>query len=336
MVNRSHLSIIVGLILPLAVLAPLEASPREGSARPDELTVARLLPPPVEIPGVKKPPSSPRKKGEGCFRKIPRSRRDRPDRIGGRQVHVVYLLPADARDDRLDVLGTLDCSVKAQDAWFQEASNGLRWRLDTFTYKTRDTKGKVVMSEAIDVTFVRSARPSNQLNGAFGVADDLRSLGFNDPNKRYLSYVASDGGPCGDAIFPIATPGSQSDGQYAQVYLGSDEGCRADDFGVPGRASFSEAIAQQELIHNDGIVQLGAPHGCAAGTPPGMGHVCTGPLVLTEGDLNLDPERVDALYPYVSVPLSEKILDLGNDDYFAHLYPHVVDLKNSPYVEPVP
>lgn len=324
--------------LVLAVsAAPLAASPVPAALDAPKVGVATLLPPPFEASIGGRSPSASPMKGKGCVQSVPRSRRDRPDLITGRQVHVIYLLPAEAKDERLDALGVLDCSMKAQNAWFQEASDGLQWRLDTFTHKAGNAKGKVVVQEIVDVTVVRSARPGTQLAGAFDVAADLKALGFDDPNKRYLSYVASEAAPCGDAVFPLSpAPGTQPDGQYAQVYLGSAEGCRAADFGPPGNPSFSEAIAQQELIHNDAIVQFGAPHGCAAGTPPGMGHVCTGPLVLTEGQQNLDPERVDALYPYVSVPLSEKVLDLGNDDYFGHLYPHLIDLSTSPYLEAAP
>jgi hypothetical protein len=71
------------------------------------------------------------------------------------------------------------------------------------------------------------------------------------------------------------------------------------------------------------------------GSPPAIAHVCTGVLGLTEGDLNLDPERTDIMFPFVSVPLAERVLDIGNDDYFRHSIPHLFDLANSPYLEEV-
>jgi hypothetical protein len=40
------------------------------------------------------------------------------------------------------------------------------------------------------------------------------------------------------------------------------------------------------------------------------------------------------MYPYVTVPLSEKVLDRGNDDYFDHDLP-LADLIDSPYLVPV-
>lgn len=272
-------------------------------------------------------------KSRGCHR-LPRATRDRPDLRRGRLVHVIYLVPADADDEALDTDGTLDCSARAQNQWFEEQSGGLRWRFDSFRTKVR-TGGGTRAVEVTDVTFVRSSLPGAALSGAFEVKDELTKLGFDDSNKRYLSFVASEAAPCGDALYPIAPPGTWVDGQYAQVYLFSTDGCRAHEFGVPGAPSWAEMIAQQELIHNDGLTSPGAPHGCLGGIPPGFAHVCTGPLFATEGSVNLDPERVDVMYPYVSVPLSEKVLDRGNDDYFGHPFPHLFDLEDTPYVERV-
>jgi hypothetical protein len=251
-------------------------------------------------------------------------------------VHFVYLVASDFPDEKLDTKGVLACSAETQNQWFEEASGGLRWRIDTFRTKLRDPRTKKLRAaEVADVTFIRSGRPGEQLDTVSEVQSELETLGLSEPDKRYLSFVASEGVACGDAWLPLTpSPGGPVDGQYAAVYLFSDEACRAHDFGAPGRGSFADAIAQQELIHNDGLVSAGAPHGCAAGVPPGMGHVCTGPLVFTEGDQNLDPERIDVMYPFLSVPLSEKVLDPGNDDYFGHPFPHVRDLALSPYLEP--
>ena len=269
-----------------------------------------------------------------CYRRIPRARKDRPDTRKGWLLHVVYLVPSDFPDEKLDARGILDCSARAQNDWFREASGGLQWRFDTFKGVVQEGRRKV-RTELIDVTFVSSARPGAQLDSAFEVQAELETLGFGIATKRYLSFVASEAGPCGDAVYPINPTQSVEwqDGQYAQVYLFADEACGTRDFGPPGKAGFADMIAQQEVIHNDALVSPGAPHGCLLGVPPGAAHVCTGPLALTEGDLNLDPERIDVMYPFVSVPLSEKVLDQGNDDYFKHLFPNYFDLEDSPYLE---
>jgi hypothetical protein len=328
----SHL--IAALSLGISLVAPLWTTSARAEGPTVRLGVARVL----AAPSATAPKNAKLKapKAAGCSTSIPRSSKDRPDLDDGPLVHVIYLIPSDFPDEKLDVNGVLDCSVKAQQNWFVEASGGLRWRFDTFKAKVKDQKtGKTVTREIADVTFVKSARPGGSLATAFDVAEDLEQAGFADSDKRYLSYVASESGACGDAVFPLASPlsGPVPDGKYAQVYLFADKACRSHEFGPPGDAGFAEMIAQQEIIHNDAIVSGGAPHGCAMGTPPGMGHICTGPLVLTEGGENLDPERIDVMYPYVSVPLSEKVLDPGNDDYFNTLLPNLSDLADSPYVE---
>ena len=40
------------------------------------------------------------------------------------------------------------------------------------------------------------------------------------------------------------------------------------------------------------------------------------------------------MYPFAGVPLSEKTLDLGNDDYFRHDLP-LADFVDTPFLRPV-
>ncbi len=249
----------------------------------------------------------------------PRAADDRPDVDPGHLVHVIYLVPSDAPDRRLDTDGRIDCSVRAQMRWFIEASEGLAWRIDTFVND--------VGRRAIDITFVRAERTREELVYGGAVADELRKLGFADRDKRYLSYVqAGDNrSVCGDAIYPLDPTTEPVDGRYAQVYLESNERCGAMRFGVPGNPSISESIAQQELMHNDGLTPVGAPHTCAWSF---IGHICTSALMFT----NLDPERFDVMYPIISVPLSEKVLDIGHDDYYGHPWP-IRDLSVSYYLK---
>lgn len=261
---------------------------------------------------------------------LPRATSERPDFDSGRQVHVIYLVPSDAPDEQIDTNGTLECSLSAQQQWMSEQSDGLEWRLDTFLHQTRT--GRRTRTVAMpDITFVASPQPAANLEGVGAVSAELEARGFDDPAKRYLTYVASGsgGGTCGDAWYTLPT-NEPWGGQYAQVYLHAAEACGGNDFGVPGAPSFSESVAQQELMHNDGASPAGAPHGCLLGFPPGMGHVCTVAIPVPE----LDPQRFDVLYPFAGVALAEKQLDIGHDDYFRHDLP-IVDLADSPFLRPV-
>jgi hypothetical protein len=197
--------------------------------------------------------------GAFCSR-VTRAEQDRPDLHGGRLVHVLYVVPQGARDDELDVSGTLACSLLAQNVWMRAQSN-LEWRWDTAIADTASPSDPNVRVETVDITFVRSTQPASALDAAGEVRAELIVRGFDDPDKRYLTYVESGGGGavCGDAFYPLTHHVDEVDGKYAQVYLDSTAGCGARDFGTPATGGgLSEAIAQQELMHNDGMTPLGA------------------------------------------------------------------------------
>jgi hypothetical protein len=255
-----------------------------------------------------------------------RAKRDRSDRSSKPQVHIVYLVPRDSRDEHLDTNGTLACAVLAMNAWLKKEGS-IEWRLDV----TSGSGGK----EVPDITFIRSKKAADDLAGVDDVGDELAKRGFLRENKRYLSYVASDaGGVCGDAWYPVDVSSDQVDGKYAAVYLDSSEGCGTRRFGVPGAAGPSEAVAMQELIHNDGLVPIGAPHNCSVYPGFPISHVCTGPLGIVTGAqiADLDPEAVDVMFPFVTGrSLEEMVLDRDHDDYFQHVLP-LRDLERSAFV----
>ncbi|MGH2729810.1 MAG: hypothetical protein ACRDJI_04295, partial [Actinomycetota bacterium] len=301
-----------------------------NEARRSSRGVAVTLPLPDDQPAPQGSTTAPAP--ASCF-ELPRATEDRRDLDDGPLVHVVYLVASDFPDEGLDTDGTLDCSVRAQNEWFRAQSGGMEWRVDTFTARTTDPQtGDRIKVQAADVTFVASKKKGADLYGVSEVEKELQSVDLSEEDKRYLVYVAAgdDSGPCGDAWYPIVTtPDPNANGRYATVYMFSAEGCHAHEFGVPGAPSWVEMIAQQEIIHNDGLTPIGAPHSCAY-VPP-FAHVCTPGAVFTEGSLNLDPERVDVMFPFVAVPLSEKVLDRGHDDYFDHLFP-LQDLKDSSFL----
>jgi hypothetical protein len=257
-----------------------------------------------------------------------RTEEDRPEERTGRLIHVVYLLAAANPDDHYDELGVIEDSIRSMNVWMKQQTGNQQWRFDTYTFQPESSPTPV---NAIDVTFIHSSKPSPQLNSATTVQAELEAHGLDDNNKRYLSYVASNaGGVCGDAWYPFTPDATPVDGQYSQVYLYSSAGCRAQEFAPNATTpSFAETIAMQEMIHNDGMVPLVAPHDCVV-SPLAFGHVCTGPLWATD----LDPERFDVMYPYVGLPLSEKQLDADHLDYYRQLAPYK-DLEQSLYLETV-
>lgn len=329
--------VVAAVLLVVGLAAPASGTPSAGGST--ELVALQSLAPP-SADGRRQPTFEAPQRDARYPWLFPRATRDRPDEKSGNLVHVVYLLSTDFPDERLDRLGILHDSALSINAWLA-AEAGHRWRFDTYTLKRVDPRtGKRRAVTAIDVTFVQSLKSSAELNDASKVRAELKSRGFFEPEKRYLSYVASDAATtCGDAWYPVA-PGpiqisnEYPDGKYAQVYLFSSSGCHTREFATgPKSPSWVEAIAQQELVHNDGVVPATAPHSCGPITPPFGGHVCTPALVLAQGaGFDIDPENVDVMFPYITLPLGEKVLDRDRDDYFQHSLPYR-DLTESPYLE---
>ncbi|HEX2296473.1 MAG TPA: hypothetical protein VHN37_14355 [Actinomycetota bacterium] len=319
-------SMLVGTCVLAACLTGGSAPAHEDVFRPAGAIVGTL---PLPVAAADDP--APTAEGSADCLQLPRATADRDDFETGRQVHVVYLVPSDASDEGLDTDGTLECSLRAQNQWIAQQSGGLEWRFDTFLMETV-AGGRTRTVAVPDITFVRSPQPAANLDNAGGVSAELAARGFDDPDKRYLAYVAAGGGggACGDAYYPIPNLHEPWSGQYAQVYLDASAGCGTRAFGTPGSPSLSESVAQQELMHNDGLTPIGAPHSCLNGSPPGFAHVCTVGLPVT----NLDPERFDVMYPFAGVPLSQKKLDIGHDDYFRHSLP-LTRLESSPFLRPV-
>ena len=89
----------------------------------------------------------------------------------------------------------------------------------------------------------------------------------------------------------------------------------------------SEAILLQESTHNEGIARPESLHHCWAF----QFHICTaGVGALLD---SLDPESADVMFPFVTFPLRNKVLDRDHDDYYQHPFLSR-DLSDSPFFEP--
>jgi hypothetical protein len=86
----------------------------------------------------------------------------------------------------------------------------------------------------------------------------------------------------------------------------------------------SEAIALHENFHNEGMVPLTAPHRCLAF----YFHLCSAAAGAVVDAL--DPENIDLLFPFVTFPLRDKVVDRGHDDYYDYPFPYR-DMADSPF-----
>lgn len=257
-----------------------------------------------------------------------RATADRPDPTTAAQIHTIYFVPSDGTDNALDINGTLDGALAAMNQWFANESGGRHMRLDTYSIK-----GAV----RPDITFVRGLRTTAEYAaddaGAFtAITSELAQRGWNAyaGAKRYLVYYegpAESAGICGTAFLTLGSGFAQ----WSVVFLGAAAGCGARDFGTPETgAGVSESIAVQEMLHNEGQTVPEAIHFCAAN----QFHICTAQVgsQLTRIQRGLDPESVDALFPFVTFALRDKKLDKDNDDYYNHPFLHR-DFAFSPFWE---
>ena len=252
-----------------------------------------------------------------------RATADRPDIVEGSKIHVIYFVPSDAQDNQLDTNGVLENSVASMNT-FLEQDIGRSPRLDTYLDAG---------TPRLDISFVLGERTASEYaqdphpDGAFGaVTDELEHRGWTESGavKRYFVYFegpAESANICGTAYLNIT-------GGYAQwsvVWLGASPGCGARDFGTPETGGgMSEAIALHENFHNEGMVPLEALHQCWAFAF----HLCTAAAGAAVDAL--DPENIDLLFPFVTHPLRDKVVDRDRDDYYDHPFLHR-DMAESPF-----
>jgi hypothetical protein len=262
-------------------------------------------------------------KGGGKKPSAGRATADRPDTVEGSKLHVIYFVPSDAQDNQLDTNGVLEDSVASMNTFLQ-ADIGRELRFDT--YLDRRTS-------RLDISFVRGEQTATQYSqtdhpdGAFGaVTEELEHRGWTAGAavKRYLVYYegpAESEGICGTAYVNIAGGFAQ----WSVVWLGASPGCGARDFGTPETGGgMSESIALHENFHNEGMVPLEALHQCWAF----QFHLCTAAAGAVVDAV--DPENVDLMFPFVTFPLRDKVVDRERNDYYDHPFLHR-DMADSPF-----
>jgi hypothetical protein len=234
-----------------------------------------------------------------------RATTDRADEKTGNQVHVMYVLPSDAPDDKLDQLGTLEGSARSWNAWLATQTGGKELRLDTHG------GGK------LDVTFLRLARTDAQMSVAGGNVRDkleyaLLANGFDSVDKVYLVYYVGDGDGCGRSAWPPTLHGT-----VAAVYIGAAAGCTSQPFqAASGAPGFLEFMGVHESLHALGLAASCAQHHTESG------HVGDSPA--------------DVMYSGAQA-WAPATLDVNHDDYYGSAaVPGCRDLANSAFLDPLP
>jgi hypothetical protein len=235
---------------------------------------------------------------------LPRSTVDRLDEARGPQIHVIYAVPADGADRRLDETGALAGSVSSFQAWLAAETGGPNLRFDTY-------------QGSLDVSFLRLAATDAAVaaRGAFvreAVEAEVRAAGFDRPDRLYAVYYdGSSTFACGGAFWP-----PQLNGNAVVMYLrGRPSGslCELNGFAAASAPpTYWEYAMLHDILHGLGAVPMCAPN-----------HHLAGHVSDFSNDLmwaGNQPWRFPAR------------LDLGRDDYYGHGRAGCADLAQSPYL----
>ena len=226
----------------------------------------------------------------------PRSETDRPDDIGGPQVHFVYAVPSDWADRNRDRFGEIERSVAAIQNWLPEEI-GQRLRVDTYEGRP-------------DVSFLRLSFTHQEGDGTAGgtVSDILNEayrLEITGDKILAIFYEGSVAGVCGSA--PLF-------GRGGAVYVGR---CSDAELGVDEETiSTYELVMVHELFHVFGAVPSCAPNlGVSA---------------------HVNDEPTDLMYAGSerAVRGEETVIDVGRNDYYGHGRPDCLDASGSRFLEP--
>jgi hypothetical protein len=205
-----------------------------------------------------------------------------PNVVAGNPIHWVYVIPSDAPDGFAGLAPVMQSDAEQIDAW---------WRREDPTRAPRNDLTAFPCGAQLDITTVRMTQTSAQLTPLQGrfpaIADALEQNGLRSTFTKYAVYFD---GPTGDSNVCGQGGSDQSGWGLAVVYYRSCVGVS------------TAAVAAHEFLHTIGAVSRQAPNDC---NNESSGHTCD-----NESDL---------MFPAIGgEPLSEKLLDPGRDDYYAH------------------
>jgi len=288
-------------------LPPAKISTLSPTETPTLLSTPPLAPTPTNIPAAL---------GE-------RSYKDRPDDVPGLyQVHLFYVLPADATDQNRDLDGKINKTIEAVNAWFFEQSGGSKIRFDTY-------QGQ------LDITFVQMDMTNAQFHeasvatygGPYWVRDileeNLAKKNLFQPGKIYVAMFEIDRQPiaCADAAHPPDLMGRMA-GLYPSVVVEAGWNCANYKLGTGTSSADMDVI--HEIVH---LLGFAAPCGKNPTSLANMSHT---------GDFNNDLMWAPGANSTEDWDTDHMQLDPGNDDYFKHGIPDCADLANSAFLDPLP
>lgn len=228
---------------------------------------------------------------------------DRVDDSTDHQVHLIYAVPSDGSDAKLDSNGQIDASLEHIQAYLRDRLNGSAFRLDT-------CDGKLDISIVqLDRTADEYARMRNSFTD--GLALDLIGRGFRYGPKLYI--VVWDG-VAQWARLGVGCGGEAGYHGVAVAFLRTVDGETCRPIGEELPIGEPDTGLAHEVLH-----VLGLPAACGTNVDEG-GHVADDPADLMYGIGHTTADVIDA----------------GHDDYYLHGIADCPDLARSAFLDPLP
>jgi hypothetical protein len=214
---------------------------------------------------------------------------DRPDTVGGNQIHVVYAYPSDAPNRFAEWAPQIVDNLRAVDTWWRSQDPTRTPRFDLASFA--GCSGL----DALDISSVRLPNPASAYEEATSVPieavpDGKKALVYYDaPVKNQFCGYSSYSGVAVVYLQPPFLPGS---GQCLLGPFGSVTG-------------WPPRTAVHEIVHTltEGFPHGAQPHSCPGDAP----HICdSGAELLWPGTAEVSS-------------LAESVLDVNHDDYFDSL-----------------
>ena len=241
------------------------------------------------------------------FPELPRVMSDRPDDVGGPQIHVVYAVASDGEDYELDTSGKILEMLRNMQVFMAERI-GQVFRIDTFEGLPDITfvrLGEWNESDLLDLNILHQGLQDTipvvdprQLRQALGQEREI------DPDKYYAVFYTFDWG------LNYITGSADVAGQLAGAYISSTEWARFDPY--------LQIVYEVTMIH-EVFHLMGAVAACAPNQGRGA-HV-------VDHDLDIMSNSGAPHWEWTYI-------DYGNDDYYGHGRSDCVDISTSPYFEP--
>lgn len=184
---------------------------------------------------------------EGSQPKDDRNITDQPDDSGDAQIHPIYVIPSDSSDEKLDINGTIETSIRIMQSYLKPMSFERELKIDKY-------------QGSPDISFLKIKKTNAEMLAAKdslkqSIEAELKANGFDDEDKIYAVYYGGKANECSDSSWPPKDPGNVAI-VYTKGTLEDGSSCSGDDTFTKRRyeMGYFEPRMLREILHAMGLV----------------------------------------------------------------------------------